>query len=66
MNPTRKELIRFLKELGLIFREHEMNEEIEERILSIEAFTPKAFLSSELKKFFKDKGRVKRDGMFIL
>jgi len=53
MQTTRGKLINFLKELGLIYRDNETNDQIKQRVLHSGAWvqTREVFLSKELVKY---------------
>lgn len=56
MQATRKKLISFLKKLGLIYREGETDDQINQRVLNDGARAQKSFLSKELVEYLAVNG----------
>jgi len=56
MQATRKELIGFLKKLGLIYRDNETSEQIKQRVLDDGRLVQKSFIPKELVEFLKANG----------
>ncbi len=56
MQATREELISFVKNLGLIYRDNETDDQINQRVLNDGARAQKSFLSKELVEYLAKNG----------